>query len=59
MIVTDYLDTSKPAEFSEEELKMLNELEKRPIVFDDDCPELTKEQIAQYWRSHQKQSAIS
>ena len=55
MIVTDYLDTSKPAEFSKEELQMLEELEKRPIVFDDDCPELTQEQIANYWHSRQKQ----
>ncbi|MBQ8699302.1 MAG: hypothetical protein IJ521_09960 [Schwartzia sp.] len=57
MIVTDYLDTNKPAEFSEDELKALDELEKRPIVFDDDCPELTQEQIAEYWRTQKKHFA--
>ena len=30
--------------------KMLEELEQRPIVYDDDCPELTEEQLAQFKR---------
>ena len=45
-LVIEYLDLSKPPQYSEEELKMLDELEKRPIVYDEDCPELTAEQIA-------------
>ena len=45
-LVIEYLDLSKPPQYSEEELKMLADLENRPIVYDEDCPELTAEQIA-------------
>ena len=45
-LVTEYLDLSKPPQYSEEELKMLEDLENRPIVYDEDCPELTAEQVA-------------
>ena len=31
-----------------EQIKMLDEAEKRPIEFDEDCPELTDEQIAEF-----------
>ena len=45
-LVTEYLDLSKPPQYSEKELKMLEDLENRPIVYDEDCPELTAEQVA-------------
>ena len=45
-LVIEYLDLSKPPQYSKEELKMLDELETRPIVYDEDCPPLTDEQIA-------------
>lgn len=33
-----------------EELKELEEATKRPIVYDEDCPKLTKEQLKQFKR---------
>jgi hypothetical protein len=33
---------------SPEQLAELREAEKRPIVFDEDCPELTDEQLAEF-----------
>ena len=48
MTVIDYLDTSQPPDFSEEELVLLAALEKRPIAYDEDCPPLTQEAIDAY-----------
>jgi hypothetical protein len=31
-----------------EEMEMLEEAEKRPQVYDDDCPKLTREQLSQF-----------
>lgn len=45
-IVTYNFDLSKPYKLSEEEKILLEEAEKTPITFDEDCPELTKEDIA-------------
>ena len=44
-LVVEYLDLSKPPQYSEEELEMLDALETRPIIYDEDCPPLTDEQI--------------
>lgn len=41
---------TKPPEYSEEDLKLLEELDKYPIEYDDDCPKLTKEQLAKFKR---------
>ena len=49
-IITVHVDMTKPPEYSEEDLKMLEELDKHPIVYDDDCPKLTKEQLAKFKR---------
>ena len=43
MIVRKEIDITKP--LTPEELEMLKEAEAAPIVFDEDCPELTKEQL--------------
>ena len=37
-----------PEELTEEEKKMLERAEKAPITFDEDCPELTEEQLKQF-----------
>ena len=39
-------------ELTPEELAMLEEAEKRPIVYDEDCPKLTPEQLAQFRPVH-------
>lgn len=35
---------------TQKQIQMLKELENRPIVFDDDCPELTEEELLQFRR---------
>ncbi|MBD5138766.1 MAG: hypothetical protein HDT21_01365 [Ruminococcus sp.] len=35
---------------TDEQIKMLEALKSRPIAFDDDCPELTKEELAGFKR---------
>ena len=47
-IVTKYIDVNAP--LTEEELKMLEDLKNRPIVYDEDDPPLTAEQLAQFRR---------
>ncbi len=39
---------SVPALLTEQELMELNEAEKKTIVFDEDCPQLTEEQLKQF-----------
>ncbi|MCD8118803.1 MAG: BrnA antitoxin family protein [Lachnospiraceae bacterium] len=39
---------------SEEQEKMLSDAEKRPVVSDEDCPELTEEELAQFYRVSEK-----
>ncbi|MCM1330068.1 MAG: BrnA antitoxin family protein [Ruminococcus sp.] len=48
MVRTHYIDFSKG--LTEEQLKELEEAEKSPIVYDEDCPELTDEQLRQFRR---------
>ncbi|MBP5655266.1 MAG: hypothetical protein J6X33_07090 [Clostridiales bacterium] len=38
------------APLTPEQIKMLDNLENRPIEFDDDCPELTDEQLSEFRR---------
>lgn len=49
-LVIEYLDPNNPPPFTPEELKMLDELDKYPIVYDEDCPRLTDEQLARFRR---------
>lgn len=37
-----------PKELTAEEQKMLEEVAKRPVVFDEDCPELTEDELKQF-----------
>ena len=46
-----------PMELTEEQKKMLDEVEKNPIVFDEDCPELTDEQLAKFKKVSEQRKA--
>ena len=48
MIVTYKLDPNAP--LTPEQIKRLDALKDRPIVFDEDCPEMTEEQLRQFRR---------
>ncbi|MCM1327868.1 MAG: hypothetical protein NC253_00370 [Ruminococcus sp.] len=49
MIIRKTIDLNKS--LSEEQVKMLKELEDREITFDEDCPELTKEELSKFKRA--------
>ena len=58
------IDFSEELDFKEpltpEQIKMLEELDKRPIVFDEDCPELTDEQLRKAYRaSDRKKQSVT
>ena len=40
------------AALSEEEIKMLEASKDKPIVFDEDCPEITPEKAVKFRRAH-------
>lgn len=42
---------SLPANLTEEEVAELEAAEKMPIIFDDDCPEMTEEMLSQFHRT--------
>lgn len=48
MTVKKEIDFSK--KLTDEQIKMLEALKSRPISFDDDCPELTKEELSGFKR---------
>ncbi len=48
MVRTHYIDFDK--ELTEDQIRELEEAEKAPIVPDEDCPELTDEQLKQFRR---------
>ena len=48
MMVKKTIDVSKT--LTEEQQKMLEEMEKFPIVYGEDCPELTEEELSQFRR---------
>lgn len=48
MVRTHYIDFDK--ELTEDQLKELEEAENAPFVPDEDCPELTDEQLRQFKR---------
>ena len=50
MIVTYELKPGTP--LTPEQIKRLDALKDRPIVFDEDCPEMTDEQLRQFKRVH-------
>ena len=50
MIIREVLH--KGDELSTEQIKRLDALKDRPIVFDEDCPEMTEEQLKQFKRVH-------
>ncbi len=52
MIIRKEIDFNKP--LTDEQKKMLEELKARPVTPDDDCPELTAEQLKQFARVSEK-----
>lgn len=50
MIVTYKLEPGTP--LTPEQIKRLDALKNRPIVFDEDCPEMTEEQLKKFRRVH-------
>lgn len=48
MIVRKIIDISVP--LTEEEREEIRELKNRPIVYDEDCPQLTPEQLKKFKR---------
>lgn len=50
MVTMTYEDLKKP--LTKEELKELKLAAKRPIVYDEDCPEMTPEMLKQFKRMH-------
>ena len=49
MIVRKEIDFTKP--LTADQIKMLDDFETRPIEYDEDCPELTEEQLAEFQRA--------
>lgn len=52
MIIRKEIDFNKP--LTDKQKKMLEELRERPVTPDDDCPELTAEQLKQFARVSEK-----
>ena len=50
MTITYNLNPNTP--LTPEQIKRLDALKDRPIVFDEDCPEMTDEQLRQFRRVH-------
>ena len=50
MIVTYNITPGTP--LTPEQIKRLDALKDRPITFDEDCPEMTDEQLKQFKRVH-------
>ena len=50
MIVTYNITPGTP--LTPEQIKRLDALKDRPITFDEDCPEMTEEQLRQFKRVH-------
>lgn len=53
MIITD-MDVKKAP--TKEQLEMLEKAEKMPITFDEDCPELSNEELKNFTHVKNKQS---
>ena len=52
MIIRKEIDPNQP--LTPEQIKMLEDMEKRPITFDEDCPELTDEQLSRAYRASER-----
>ena len=51
--------SSVPAELTPEEIEELKAAEEMPIVFDEDCPEMTSEMLKQFHRMDKVSISIS
>lgn len=50
MIVRKKLDLNKPVKLTKKQIKELEKMEASPIVYDEDCPPLTKEELSKMYR---------
>lgn len=55
MIIRKEIDLNAP--LTDEQKQMLEALKDRPIEFDEDCPELTEEQLSQFKRASEERRA--
>lgn len=55
MIIRKEIDLNAP--LTDEQKQMLKALKDRPIEFDEDCPELTEEQLSQFKRVSEEHRA--
>lgn len=53
-IIRKEIDLNKP--LTEEQIKMLKDMETAPITFDEDCPALTDEELSHFHRVHDKKN---
>lgn len=51
-IVKMELDLNKKVELTKEQLKQLEEARNSPIVYDEDCPELTDAELKEFRRAN-------
>ena len=57
MIVRKENDFTKP--LTKEQKKKLDELETRPVEFDEDCPELTDEQLSELRKEERRKKTVT
>ena len=50
MIIRKSVDLSKKPKLTKKQLKMLEEMDKASIVYDEDSPEFTEEELKQFKR---------
>ena len=51
-MVTYILEDSKP--LTDEEAAILEEAKKKPVIYDEDCPEMTSEMLSKFKRANEK-----
>lgn len=57
MLIT--YDLKPDTKLTPEQIRMIEEAAKRPITFDEDCPETTPEQAKRFHRVHPKERPIT
>ena len=57
MLIT--YDLKPDTKLTPEQIRMIEEAAKRPITFDEDCPETTPEQAMRFYRVHPKERPIT
>ena len=58
MLITEYLDLSKPLELTPGETAEIEEASRHPVVYDKDCPPLSPEKMEKYLQSRKQKAAV-